>query len=441
MTSRDDFDRSMTAWLAETAPKGEPEQLLGQVLARTARTRRRPAWRIPERWIPMSTITTRAATASRVPWRTVGLVALLTLALAIGAAIFIGSRQKALPAPFGLASNGAILSVTDGNIVARDTVDGRAKTLVDVEPVALGPWPTPDGTRFAYFTINPDETVDVWTAKIDGSGQRRLAGPFRTAEWIAWSPSGDVLAVGETPATGNSYVALVPADGSATTTLDVGIPATLPQWRAPDGAQIVFRSPNGSDTGLFVVDRDGRSATKLDLDPDVAPGALVDDSYFDSPSLSPAGNTLTFSSPVGAGELATQGQGLQVHVVDLAPDGTVLQDRTLPHASGVADYYPTFLPDGRILFWRNQPGRADTLHIADPDDLTAPVIDLHCCQDSAGGSNRVRWDPSPDGKTMLVWTDSGPVRSIDLETGEPTDTAFTTADIAVWQRVAAAPVP
>ena len=54
MTARDDFDRHLAAWLDDRAPMREPEPLLGQVLARTARTRRRPAWLIPERWIPMS---------------------------------------------------------------------------------------------------------------------------------------------------------------------------------------------------------------------------------------------------------------------------------------------------------------------------------------------------------------------------------------------------
>ena len=43
MTTRDDFDRHLAAWFEASAPSSEPEPLLGQVLARTARTRRRPA--------------------------------------------------------------------------------------------------------------------------------------------------------------------------------------------------------------------------------------------------------------------------------------------------------------------------------------------------------------------------------------------------------------
>jgi hypothetical protein len=47
MTARDDFDGLLSAWFDDDAPGREPEHLLGQVLARTARTRRRPAWLVP----------------------------------------------------------------------------------------------------------------------------------------------------------------------------------------------------------------------------------------------------------------------------------------------------------------------------------------------------------------------------------------------------------
>ena len=49
MTTHDDFDRRLTAWLEATAPAREPESLAERVLARTAATRRRPAWAILER--------------------------------------------------------------------------------------------------------------------------------------------------------------------------------------------------------------------------------------------------------------------------------------------------------------------------------------------------------------------------------------------------------
>src|SRR5207342_1877881 len=48
MTSRDDFDRLLTAWFDADAPRIAPEHLLDQVLAQTARTPRRRTWRLLE---------------------------------------------------------------------------------------------------------------------------------------------------------------------------------------------------------------------------------------------------------------------------------------------------------------------------------------------------------------------------------------------------------
>jgi len=120
MTTRDDFDRHLAAWFEASAPSSEPEPLLGQVLARTARTRRRPAWRIPERWIPMSAITTRSARVGQVPWRTIGLIALLIVTLVAGVLVIAGTRRPALPPPFGVAGDGKVLYSFDGDIFVRD---------------------------------------------------------------------------------------------------------------------------------------------------------------------------------------------------------------------------------------------------------------------------------------------------------------------------------
>ena len=52
MTQHDGFDRTLSAWLDEQAGHGTPTYL-GDVLARTIRTRQRPAWSSLERWLPV----------------------------------------------------------------------------------------------------------------------------------------------------------------------------------------------------------------------------------------------------------------------------------------------------------------------------------------------------------------------------------------------------
>src|SRR6476619_8376897 len=96
MTARSD-DRLLSAWLHDVAPNREPEHLLGEVLARTARTRRRPAWRNPERFDLMYAISSRFAPISPVPWRLLAVAAAVVLALA--AAALLASGKLRAPAP------------------------------------------------------------------------------------------------------------------------------------------------------------------------------------------------------------------------------------------------------------------------------------------------------------------------------------------------------
>ena len=174
MNAQTDLDRLLTAWLTSDAPIREPEPLLGQVLARTARTRRRSAWRIPERWFPVSTITTRVEGASRFPWRTVGAIALLVLALAAGAVV-VGSRAKPLPAPFGPAQNGTFTYSVDGDIRSLDSPNGTQRTIVGGTTFDSGAQFSLDGTRMAFVRGQMDSAeAELWAADTDDSHQQPL---------------------------------------------------------------------------------------------------------------------------------------------------------------------------------------------------------------------------------------------------------------------------
>ncbi len=110
MTSSNDFDRVLSAFMAEVAPAREPEALLGQVLARSARTRRRAAWRIPDWWLPAPVVPAQAWLRSRVPVRMVAVLGLLLVAVVVGAVILAGSQRRELPPPFGPAGNGRLVT-------------------------------------------------------------------------------------------------------------------------------------------------------------------------------------------------------------------------------------------------------------------------------------------------------------------------------------------
>src|SRR4029079_7220036 len=99
-------------WLNDAASPRMPD-FRDDLLQRTAATSQRPRWSFPERWLPMTAITAGRRAMRPVPWRTVGLLALLVALLTAGALIYAGSRSN--PAPMlGPAANGVASYGTGG---------------------------------------------------------------------------------------------------------------------------------------------------------------------------------------------------------------------------------------------------------------------------------------------------------------------------------------
>ena len=133
------------------------------------------------RWI----ITARAPTITgrQVPLRLIGLVALVVLALAVGATVLVASQRR-LPAPFGPAANGLIVyaAPTDpswmgksdyqrpqGDILTVDPVTGASSVLVGGPTVDGYPVVSLDGTRVAFVR---ETTVGQTLYVVDIAGRR-----------------------------------------------------------------------------------------------------------------------------------------------------------------------------------------------------------------------------------------------------------------------------
>lgn len=101
MITNDRFDRRLPDLLHELA--GTDDDFLDEVLQRTVRTRQRPAWTFPERWLPMADATRRPYPSPLVPNRSLVLIALLALLVAAVAAISLGSRFRQAPLPLPAA--------------------------------------------------------------------------------------------------------------------------------------------------------------------------------------------------------------------------------------------------------------------------------------------------------------------------------------------------
>jgi hypothetical protein len=88
--------------------------------------------------------------------RQLGVLALIAILLATVIAVYVGTHQTRLPAPFGPAANGVVAVTRDGDLFTEDPRTGH-ETLVlggsdDDEWVGF----TPDGTRGVFVRWGPD---------------------------------------------------------------------------------------------------------------------------------------------------------------------------------------------------------------------------------------------------------------------------------------------
>src|SRR3954447_13755645 len=117
MTDMNRVDRRLPVLLEELAAPRTPDYL-GDLHTQLAAARQRPAWSLPERWIPMADIASPPAVAPRLPWRGFAVALVIIALLVVGAAVYVGTRPTKVPPPFGPARNGQIVFAANGDIFA-----------------------------------------------------------------------------------------------------------------------------------------------------------------------------------------------------------------------------------------------------------------------------------------------------------------------------------
>jgi Tol biopolymer transport system component len=286
MTPGPDLDRRLSAWYDDRAQPHAPDGLLAATLARTSGTRRRPAWRIPERWIPM-TVSLRLAVMPR------ALIYLLLFCLlvALTVGVFaVGGRLGLLPAvslppPVGPAANGLIAYDSAGDIwvVNPDGTDPRQLTTSPA--LEHGPSWSADGTRLVFWSQDaPGAPSSLVVIDADGSAPRTIAtdDAGRTSFWAPeWSPDGHRVAysLGDMAGTpqANERVYVAATDGTGISQVgDLTLLARRPVW-SPDGTTLAFegnREPVGAsnpsgveccypEQGVYVMAADGSDVRRL----------------------------------------------------------------------------------------------------------------------------------------------------------------------------------
>src|SRR5689334_9166891 len=230
------------------------DDILGQV----ARTRQRPGWTFPERWIPVTTISTRLATAPRVPMRIA--IALLLLLLAFATTLLIvGSQHPSVPAPFGVAANGKIVFADTTGAIKLGDVGDLSTTVIVPGAGHSSPTYSPDGRSLAYLQRGANGSTDLVVSGAQGEAPRVLnSKPVGDVGHLIWSPDSKsvIIAIGndifafDVAATGMPKVVFSTPTGAPEGWID-NLNANLADiFRPPAGDEILFIGPGPKGMGL-----------------------------------------------------------------------------------------------------------------------------------------------------------------------------------------------
>jgi Tol biopolymer transport system component len=414
------------------------DDILGQV----GRTRQRPGWSFPERWLPMTAISERVATAPRIPMRLAVAFALLLVALVVSVALIAGSQRPAVPAPFGVAGNGAVVFADETGAIRVGSVDDGTSTVIVQGTGHFRPVFSPDGNWLAYLQRGESGRVDIY-----------VSGPVGEAPHaINIAAVGDVGHFGWTPDS-RSVVATIGKSVLAFDIAEAGKPRVL--FEAPTGSSFetlgnfnntlsdVFRPPKGDEILLVENGLDGNSLYRQSLAGGEPITVLTNGgdrakfSGLSSAEWSPDGSkiVLTVRSP----DNPDYGR---VWVVNA--DGTGLMQVSkfkVPPGYAIDEEHSAWSPDGsRIAFgrWINDPaGGVDVRPVVIVDLPSGEEHELSNVEVNGYGG----WSWSPDGKSILQVpgtqsAEQGQVLVVDATTGEMHKVGWT-ADpdhASSWQR-------
>jgi hypothetical protein len=422
MTSDRRFEQDLPS-LLEDLYIGPMPTYRDYVLHQTARTRQRPAWSIPGRWLPMDDIARQPVLVPRLPWRTIGLgLALLALLVGMIAALVVGGRPH-LPAPFGLARNGLVAYASGGDIYTVDPVTGNSTAIVRSPETDSNPRWSRDGTQLA-FERNPGL---VYVVRSDGSALTRVTPePLSTIDSYAFSPDGKEILISASVA-GVPSILVAATDGSQIRQLDVAMPATNATWRPPNGSEVLFMDARDESNGygsIHVVSATGGTVRTI------LPSAEAAGRYRGHPAWSPDGSLISYGEWTHA-----PGNNVQTHVI--AADGT--GDRTLPIPPTAVWQAPYgWSNDGSRLFAiRGYTGGVDQARpVAIPVEGSGFGIEIQYpgAIDTAGVS---AWEWAPDDSSILGKPTSAASQVLlDPVAGTSRTLPWTSISQPSWQRLA-----
>jgi dipeptidyl aminopeptidase/acylaminoacyl peptidase len=420
MTSERRFEQDLPKLLAQLAHEATPDYR-NDIVQQTARMPQRPAWTFPERWIPMTAITSRLAAGPRIPWRVLVVVALLLVALAVSA-LLIGSSRSRLPAPFGPAANGLVAYVAEGDIYTVDPVSHAATAVVTGPEIDVAPVWSRDGTHFV-FERRIGDWSQLYVAAFDGAGLTLVTPDDLYQPHYTFSPDGREIAFTSGPE-GSRTLGIAKADGSGARQLDLESGIQVPNYRPPNGAEIIFADEAASGYGIYAVEVATGAVRQI-----VAPTPGIGLGWV---RISPDGSQIAYETSTDDPDRNTY----VTHVI--GTDGT--GDKVLPMPPGAVFHdAPEWSNDGKRLALARgyAPHDQDMVIAIVPADGSGFGVETEhritsCC------SHAYEWAPDDSAVLMTAYgfEDQNPVRQllIDPMTGATRPAPWETTSVPAWQR-------
>lgn len=428
------LERNLPGLLEDLYVAGTPDYR-NDVLAAAARNRQRPAWTFPERWIPVVDIALPPAFAGRFPARAITLALLVLALVAAGLVFYVGSQQRELPAPFGLASNGGVVYALDGDLYVGDPATGTSRAIVTGAGLDRKPVVSPDGTHVAFLRGadgSTDDSFDLMVASFDGSNVSAVSRvKVSHNDPFAWSPDGSFILLTD----GDGDTMRYPIGGGTVALLASDVLIQAGAFQPPDGGAVLYEQLSG-DRALGLMNADGTAARIIYTIP---LAEQQDGCDFGTVSWSPDGHRIAFlRHPAGT--------EFQCRVFVMKADGTdAHQVSTQPGLVTETDL--RWSPDGtqiaidRWLFdtgnWLIQPIGVVPAAGGEPRSIGPTPV-----------SDGAAFEWAPDGRsiisvagTVVGWPPSSTMSNakpmvIDVASGEATEASWSISSWPSWQRLA-----
>jgi Tol biopolymer transport system component len=331
MTTNEQFERGLTAWLHDDAAFRVPDHL-GEVLAASAATGQRPAWSSLERWLPVDT-TFRPRLFNMPSVGRLLAVATLILILVAVAVFAIGSQHR-LPPPFGLARNGTFVETRDGDIFTVDPKTAEANVLIGGDAYDFSAIYSRDGTKFVFLrsdtgrpsTEPGDVMLTMYVANADGSDVHAVTPLTKDLDWFDWSPDSTRIAY-----VSNKQLFVVEVAGGQPQPIKGTGPVHFVTWLPPNGNEIVYRLETTSPA-IMAIPADGSGERRT-----LSTTAATNEYDYQGPNVSPDGRYISFTRWSSNGRPS-------VRAIDLTT-GTVVRYPT----TGIGQFAGPYSPDGSLI--------------------------------------------------------------------------------------------